>query len=227
MNEVRATALEDAIRRRLTGDATRWNVVAYDVLPSTSDLLKALAAGGAPEGTVVVAREQTRGRGQRDHRWLSIRDKGLYLSVLLRPPWAATDGGWLTVAASLAVLHALCAHGIAHAAIQPPNDVWVGGRKIAGVLAEPRIGRGSIEFAVVGIGVNLSHEPADFAGAGLEATATSCAMLGRPAAPDAFAAGLLDALARLYAEIRNGNRDAVIEEWMHAGGAAEPPGLGA
>lgn len=220
-----AAALEAAIRGRLAEAASGWSIRVADRLPSTSDALKDLAAAGAPEGTVIVAREQTRGRGRRDHTWFSPPDKGLYLSVLLRPPWAAAEGGWLTVAGTLAVVRTLALHGIAEAEVKPPNDVLCGGLKISGVLVEPRIARGRIEFAVVGLGVNLAHAPADFAGTDLATVATSCAMLGHPVAPGAFAGDLLTSLAGLYAESRQGNRDAVLEEWLLAGGSADLPGL--
>jgi BirA family biotin operon repressor/biotin-[acetyl-CoA-carboxylase] ligase len=128
-------------------------------LSSTSDRLKELARGGAPEWTVVLADEQAAGRGRQGRAWASPRG-GLYLSVLLRPTLA--QAALVPLAAGVAVAEALGELGT-RAELKWPNDVLVDGRKVAGILAEASSSGSAIDWVVLGIGVNLDTEalPAD------------------------------------------------------------------
>ena len=179
---------------------------------------------GAPEGTCVLALEQTRGRGRMERTWRSDRGKGLYLSVVLRPPWPAHESGWLSILAALAVARALDRLGVRGARIKAPNDVHVGARKIAGVLVEPRLGGDRIEFAVVGIGLNVAHAPADWLGTDLDGRATSCAMEGVSAGLADAAAAVLAALGALYRARIETPGAALMAEWTTRGGTPEVPG---
>ena len=198
---------------------------AYGEIGSTSDLLKDLAAAGATEGTAVIALGQSRGRGRRERVWHSPPGRGLYLSVLLRPDWPAAEAGWLAVLGGLAVAQALERHGVAGVAIKHPNDVMAGGRKIAGILIEPRLGGGRIEHAVVGIGVNLAQDEGDWRGTPLEGRATSCAAAGRPWPLEQAAAAVLRELDLVYRGAETGRRAQLLEEWVRRGGRREVPGI--
>ncbi len=198
----------------------------HETLTSTQDRAKDLATAGAAEGTCVLAQEQTRGRGRLERTWRSDRGKGLYLSVVLRPPWPAQESGWLSIVAALAVARALDGLGVRGARIKAPNDIHVGARKIAGVLVEPRLGGDRIEFAVVGIGLNVSHTPADWQGTGLDGRATSCAMEGVAAGPADAAAAVLASLETLYRVRRETWGAALMVEWTTRGGTPEVPGQG-
>jgi BirA family biotin operon repressor/biotin-[acetyl-CoA-carboxylase] ligase len=188
--------------RRLTPTILR-----FDSLPSTNTEAARQAAHGAPEGLCVVAREQTAGRGRRERSWVSPKDAGLYLSVVLRPSLEARHWPLITLAAALAVRGALDeACGLA-ADIKWPNDLLAGGRKLCGILAETAEGAVRGRAVVLGIGVNLrrgSFPPE------ISDTATSVEeQTGR--APDAEQ--LLEALTRALA---------ARYETLHAdGGAAE------
>jgi len=147
-------------------------------LVSTNDRVKELARGGAAEGAVVLADEQTGGRGREGRSW-SSPPGGLYLSVLLRPGEGAP--GLLPLAAGLAVADAVAESGVS-TLLKWPNDVVAGGRKLAGILSEASTGGGGLEWVVVGIGVNVASAlPLE-----LRATATSLAEL-LPAGPPAAA----------------------------------------
>ncbi len=135
-------------------DAIGGRVTVYRETDSTNDLLQRLALDGAPEGEVIIADRQTRGRGQHGRKWDSRAGLGLWFSVLLRPSWKV---GLDRITPLVAVA---AASGIATATglrprIKPPNDIFLDGRKVAGILTEARSGRET--FAVVGIGVNVSH----------------------------------------------------------------------
>jgi BirA family biotin operon repressor/biotin-[acetyl-CoA-carboxylase] ligase len=128
-----------------------------DSIGSTSDRLKALARGGAPEWTAVLAERQTGGRGREGRAWVSPRG-GLYLSVLLRPRFERP--GLLPLAAGLAVAEASAELGV-RAELKWPNDVLVSGRKLAGILSEAASGNVGVEWVVLGIGVNVALDPAE------------------------------------------------------------------
>ena len=164
---------------------------------STNDVLRELAGQGAAEGTTVVALQQSHGRGRQHRPWHSPPGQGLYLSVLMRPPWAAADSGALALLAGVAVASALQQLGVREVKLKWPNDVLAGGKKICGVLIEPALKGGQIEFAVVGIGVNVRHGVADFP-PDLRGTATSCALAGVDVTLAQVRAAVLGALNASY-----------------------------
>lgn len=116
-----------------------------------------MASEGAAHGTAVVARRQTRGRGRRGRTWWSPDAGNLYVSVILRP--AGTDLETLPAlapAAGLAVAEAIERVAGVNAGLKWPNDVRVGGKKVAGVLAESQIAGGTVSSVVIGIGINVN-----------------------------------------------------------------------
>jgi BirA family biotin operon repressor/biotin-[acetyl-CoA-carboxylase] ligase len=117
---------------------------------STNDELRTLAEASAPEGLVLLALEQSAGRGRRGAKWFAPPGEALTFSVLLRP--AAPKALWprLALAAGLAVAEAVESFGPS-VGIKWPNDVWIGSRKIAGILVEA-----GADFAIVGIGLNVN-----------------------------------------------------------------------
>ncbi|HWW67173.1 MAG TPA: biotin--[acetyl-CoA-carboxylase] ligase, partial [Solirubrobacterales bacterium] len=124
---------------------------------STNTRARELAAAGAPHGTVVTAAEQTAGRGRQGRTWTAPPGKALLYSAILRP---LGERPLLPLSAALAVCEA--AERLApkvECSVKWPNDVWVEGRKLAGVLIEARPRE---EWAVIGVGVNLSIEPHEF-----------------------------------------------------------------
>jgi BirA family transcriptional regulator, biotin operon repressor / biotin---[acetyl-CoA-carboxylase] ligase len=143
-----------------------YRLVSFDSIGSTNDEANRLARGGAPEGTLVWALEQTAGRGRRGRVWVSPRGN-LYASVILRPdspPGRAAQLGFVT---ALALGDALRAKlpAIAGLSYKWPNDVLLRGQKLAGILLESEMGVGrDAAFVIVGVGVNLVSFPreADF-----------------------------------------------------------------
>jgi BirA family transcriptional regulator, biotin operon repressor / biotin---[acetyl-CoA-carboxylase] ligase len=187
-------------------------ILRFDSLPSTNTEAARQAAAGAPEGLCVVAREQTSGRGRRERVWVSPRDAGLYLSVVLRPARLAPQG-WplITLAAALAVRDALAEACALEADIKWPNDIVAGGRKLCGILAETvetPVGRA----VILGVGVNLCDQafPPE-----LKETAASVASLtGNAPDAEALLRSLLGAVSRRYALLRSeGGAPEIIREW--------------
>ena len=174
-------------------------VLVEPVVDSTNTRLKAMAAAGAPEGTALIAEEQTGGRGTHGRSFQSPRGDGLYLSVLLRPPAELRDlftlTGWVAVAAR---------DGAAKASGAPVeikwlNDLYLHGRKLCGILTELSFLGESPEpdYVVVGMGVNMNQTAETFRAQGLEHIAASLAGEGYPVERNQLAVCLLDALDRM------------------------------
>jgi BirA family biotin operon repressor/biotin-[acetyl-CoA-carboxylase] ligase len=166
-------------------------LVRVEEVESTNDLARLLAAGGLPEGATVVAGRQTRGRGRFGRAWISPPG-GLWCSLLLRP--AADAGwGWLSLATAVAVAEAVERAAGARSTIRWPNDVLIGGRKVAGVLIEV-----IPDAVVIGVGINANVDPGAFPD-DLRAPVTSLvAAVGRPVALVALLETLLERCTSWY-----------------------------
>lgn len=153
----RATPATDH-RKRESAKMIGWTIVRHAVLASTMDEAAALAADGAPEGTVVVAEHQTAGRGRAGRAWVSTPGEALQCSLVLRPRIAPDRLSALSLIVGVAVAEALDAFGMAPR-LKWPNDVWLGGEKVAGILAASRGGPDD-PTVVVGIGINVTGDRA-------------------------------------------------------------------
>ncbi len=147
--------------------AGRLDIRTTAVTGSTNDDVKELAASGGPEGTVVIAGAQTAGKGRLGRSFYSPENVGLYMSVLLRPTLAAQDALAITTAAAVATAGAIDALCGTDAGIKWVNDIYLGDRKVCGILTESSVSVGGmINYAVLGIGVNVAAAdyPAEIAG---------------------------------------------------------------
>ncbi len=168
---------------------------------STNTELAAMAAQGAPEGSYVWADEQSAGRGRWGRSWHSAPGENLCFSLLLRP--GSGGIGQLSAVMGLGLKRALAAFGV-DARLKWPNDLWIGEKKLSGMLLE-----GGAEALVVGIGLNLNQRefPA-------ELQATSMALeCGRSFERAAVLKALLPELARAYAQWRSGEFESLRKEW--------------
>ncbi|WP_350342867.1 biotin--[acetyl-CoA-carboxylase] ligase [Proteinivorax tanatarense] len=128
---------------------------------STNSYAQKLAQADYPEGTVVFSEKQTKGRGRQGRSWLSLEGKGLYMSAILRPPFDAQEAQILTPLSAAAVCMALRNLGF-KAMVKWPNDIYISGKKVSGILTETTLSANKIAYAVVGIGINLNHTKKDF-----------------------------------------------------------------
>lgn len=141
------------------GEKRMESVACLESVGSTNDHLKELAAGGAPAGTVVIANEQTAGRGRQGRSFLSPPDAGIYLSMLFRPECDAGSVSQLTAWTGAAVCRALASSGVS-AGVKWVNDIVMNGRKLGGILTELAVEgeSGRIQYAVIGVGVNAGQD---------------------------------------------------------------------
>jgi BirA family biotin operon repressor/biotin-[acetyl-CoA-carboxylase] ligase len=121
-----------------------------DSVESTNDELRTLAQAGAPEGLILLAEQQTAGRGRRGAAWFSPAGESLAFSILLRPEKPKSLWPRFSLATGLAVAEAIETCGL-QAGIKWPNDVWIGQRKAAGILVEA-----GMDFVIIGIGLNVN-----------------------------------------------------------------------
>jgi BirA family biotin operon repressor/biotin-[acetyl-CoA-carboxylase] ligase len=185
-------------------------IMRYDSVSSTNDVARDLAASGADEGTSVIAREQTAGRGRQGRLWSSPAGEGLYLSLILRPKIKAVDSAIVTIAAAVGVAETLKLEFGVAVDIKWPNDVLASGRKICGILVESAIQNNQLQYAVMGIGVNIAQR--SFPN-GIEDSATSLLLeTGRQIEPEDFAQPMLDRLGHWYGIIIT-HPEKVIERW--------------
>jgi BirA family biotin operon repressor/biotin-[acetyl-CoA-carboxylase] ligase len=130
-------------------------------LTSTQDACRALAEAGAPEGALVTADEQTAGRGRGGHTWYSPRGQAIYASILLRPSLGLRKATWLTMMAALAVRETIDCGGVAQTTIKWLNDIHLNGKKVCGILVETSLTGDKLDYAIVGIGLNVNTDFAD------------------------------------------------------------------
>jgi BirA family biotin operon repressor/biotin-[acetyl-CoA-carboxylase] ligase len=204
--DVRDELSRHASRLGPFGRRVHWR----ETVTSTNDVAARLADAGAEEGTTVVAEAQTSGRGRMGRAWFSPPGAGLYVSIVLRPG-PPQGPPLLTLAAGVALAEAIQAATGLPAAIKWPNDLLVGKRKLAGILAEAAAQGGRPPFVILGIGVNL--RPAAYPPELADRATSLEAELGRPADRAMIFAKILSALASRYADLQQQRFDAILSAW--------------
>jgi BirA family transcriptional regulator, biotin operon repressor / biotin---[acetyl-CoA-carboxylase] ligase len=188
----------DAFQRGTGGTIIGRQVVVLEQTTSTNDAILRLAEAGATEGLVVFAEHQTAGRGQRSRRWESIAHKGLWLSILLYPNINLAESSKLTSWAAEVVAGTIRTELGLAPTVKPPNDVYINGKKVAGVLVEMRARPKAQHLAILGIGINVNQSRKDFS-LELQPSAISLALAsGRTINRQNFAVALLQSLDRTY-----------------------------
>ena len=186
----------------------------HDTLESTNTLAKKLAQEGAPHGTVIIAGQQTGGRGRMGRSFHSPPGSGLYLSVILRPGCAASELMHLTCAVAVAVCDAVKEASGLRAGIKWINDLVCGSRKVAGILTELVLtpGTATVDAAIIGIGINCRQSEADFPEE-LRSIAGSISMsVGRDIVPAAVAAAVITRLSNMSAHLLD-EKDIIMDRY--------------
>ena len=197
----------EVIQGALTTAYVGRRLVVVERATSTMDLA-AQEAAGSPEGTVVVAEEQTAGRGRFGRPWVSPRGAALYVSILLRPAPGLLPG--VNMAAPLAAVEAAQDAAGVEAEIKWPNDVQVGGRKLAGVLVDAESGASGAGYAIAGVGLNVDLDAAaypEIAGIATSLRAES----GRAVSRLDVLVALLFRFETLYDRVKAG--ESLLGEW--------------
>jgi BirA family biotin operon repressor/biotin-[acetyl-CoA-carboxylase] ligase len=186
----------DGLRTQFVGRRLLY----HPVLPSTMEVAREEARRGTEEGTVVVAGEQTAGRGRLGRTWLSPRGS-LAVSIVLRPALSHLPG--LVMVASLATVCAIEAVTGLSPRLKWPNDVLIGGKKICGILIESDLRGNAVDYAILGLGINVNLDPSALPPFSPAPTSLS-AELGREVSRPELLQRLLEEVERLYLDLRAG-----------------------
>jgi len=185
----------------------------FEQTTSTNDVIEKLARDGVREGVVVFAESQTGGRGRLGRKWISPARKGLWFSVLLRPELRPQETTQLTVASATALRRAIQSETGLRPEIKWPNDILVGGKKVAGILTELSAEPDKVRHVVLGIGVDVNLAAGDLP-VEMRRTATSLKIeSGEAVLRPALAVAALRALDEDYARVCAGQFPAVADEW--------------
>jgi BirA family biotin operon repressor/biotin-[acetyl-CoA-carboxylase] ligase len=202
------------IRALLPPDAFGRPYVFRATAGSTNDEARGLAAAGAPEGAVVVADAQTAGRGRLGHVWHSPPGVSLHVSVVLRPRGPPARLSGLTLVVAVALAEAVERFLPGPAALRWPNDLFLGGKKAAGVLTELDAEGATVRHVIVGVGVNVNLEesalPAELRG---QATSLRAARGGEPVDRAALLVELLARLRHRWEELLARGAGPALAEW--------------
>ncbi len=155
----------DLLRKRMKGKLFGKRVYHFFKTDSTNRVAMELGYAGEPEGAVILAEEQTAGRGRSGRSWHSERGAGLYVTLLLRPRLSPVQAPLLTMLAGLSAHSAIQAQTGLSAELKWPNDILMEGKKVGGILTEMHAEPTQVRFVIVGIGINTNQEkfPGDIA----------------------------------------------------------------
>ncbi len=165
-HQLSANALTAGLQTRVLGR----RIVYFERVGSTNDVAKQLADAGALEGTLVIADEQTAGRGRLGRAWIAPPHSSILMSLVLRPTLAPHQVGWVTMAVALGACVAIRAETGLAVHIKWPNDLIVREKKVAGILSEAGIAGEELEYVVVGLGVNVNFNASSIQGIPADAT---------------------------------------------------------
>jgi BirA family biotin operon repressor/biotin-[acetyl-CoA-carboxylase] ligase len=199
---------------------TNWlgqAIIHKQSVPSTQLLIHEAAREGADHGTVAIADEQTKGRGRLNRTWYSAGNKGMWLSMLLRPEILPQQAPQLTLLTATVLADVIKAHTTLNPRIKWPNDILLNNKKAAGILTEMQAEQDQIQYIVIGIGFNMNQHKEDLS-EDIESTATSLHIeTGREWPLTAFIQQFLEAFEIAYERfIQNGFRE-VKTKWESYG----------
>lgn len=192
MDELSAELIAEGLPTRVLGR----RIVYYERIGSTNDVARQLAEAGAAEGTLVIAEEQSAGRGRFGRAWVAPAHSSLLMSLILRPTILPAHASRVTMAVAVGACDAVRALNLP-VQIKWFNDLLIRGKKFAGILAESGIMGERLEYIIVGIGVNVNFDPTTVTG--IPPDATSLAMeLGRAVPRASLAQALLQSIEAEY-----------------------------
>lgn len=197
----------ERIRECLGHSLFSANIAFRKTLDSTNLLASKLARQGAPEGTLVLAEKQTSGRGRRGREWRSPGGANLLFSLLLRPPFSPQQAFVLTMTLALAGCEAVKGATGLTSLIKWPNDLYVGRKKLAGILTEFALKANRMEYVVLGLGLNVNWKPPN------EMATSLLAETGRNIPRTDLLVGIVHRFEGYYKEVLSGRIEPFYEQW--------------
>ena len=198
---------------RLTTQIMGSEIHYYAEIGSTNDEAKKCAVAGCPEGTLVITETQQGGRGRLSRGWFSPTAKGIWLSVVLRPPFPPQEAPKCTLMAAVALNRAIREVAGIPCGIKWPNDILCNGRKLVGILTEMSAEMDAINHIVIGAGINVNIA-ADEIPPELKGIATSILVeKGAPVSRLDLLIRVLECLEELYLAVKESGFEAVLAAW--------------
>ncbi len=202
--------IETSLATSLIGRAQGHKNELWDTIGSTNSRAAELAAAGAPEGVIVLARQQTAGRGRQGRVWVTPPDAGIAFSVLLRPQIALTRLPLVTLATGVAAARAIESSVGVRPGLKWVNDLVLGGRKLGGILAEM-----SGQALIIGIGINVRFAADDVPEELKDKIEWLERVVGRPVDSNMIVMELAHRLEEAYQDLLSGRTDAILSAWKN------------
>lgn len=195
---------------------TKWlghSIVYKDLIDSSNNLAKKIANEGCEDGMIVVAEEQGAGKGRLSRGWISPHAKGIWFSVVLKPPFLPEEAPKCTLMSAVAVVKAINKIPGVKAAIKWPNDILLLGKKLVGILTEMSAEFGHINYVVIGIGINTNATPEDYPEEVRPLAVSIADAATAPFTRVELLADILKNMEELYEKVLVEGFKPVLEEW--------------
>jgi len=203
----------EALQRNLVCQRLAVKFHHYIEVDSTNTRARQLADDGAPEGEIVIAEQQSRGRGRVGRNWISPPFINLYLSVVLRPHLPPAHAPQITLMAAVALADTVAQFVSEPPAIKWPNDILLRGKKLAGILTESSVSPERINYVILGIGVNINFSQVVMPEAIRERATSLLECAGEPVSREAFLGRLIQDLDRCYGILGEAGFNRIAQRW--------------
>jgi BirA family transcriptional regulator, biotin operon repressor / biotin---[acetyl-CoA-carboxylase] ligase len=190
--------VKDELLSLLTTHTLGRDLKVFDQVESTQNIAQAEAQQGAAEGTLIIAEEQTLGRGRQGRSWHSPPGKGIWMSLVLRPRIPLQFTPQLTLLVSVAICRAIRRTADVEAVIKWPNDIFTGGKKVCGILLESNAEDERLLYVIAGIGISVNIEEQDYPEQLREKATSLRIAAGRPISRERLIAEVLAEFEKLY-----------------------------
>ncbi|HUN55075.1 MAG TPA: biotin--[acetyl-CoA-carboxylase] ligase [Smithella sp.] len=204
----------EILQKSLAGKFFGHKLYYYPETGSTNDEACSLGIAGAPQGTVVIANAQNKGKGRMRRLWHSPANCNIYTSVILRPQMELPKTSWIPLTAGVAVAEVLDIYSPGKFKLKWPNDVLIGGKKVCGILTQMETSGDAIDFAVLGIGINVNMSREQFP-RDIQEIATSLAIeTGHEISRLELIISLYENLEKCYKKLMQKGFAPIREKWL-------------
>ncbi|MDO8885656.1 biotin--[acetyl-CoA-carboxylase] ligase [Candidatus Oleimmundimicrobium sp.] len=206
--------LPSEIRYKLKTTLFDKKIYYFNEISSTNKIAKNEAAKGSPEGTLFVAEKQVKGKGRLGRKWVSPSG-GIWFSMVLRPEISPIDASKITILAGIAVAKAIKGETGLKVTLKWPNDIFIDGKKVAGILSEMSAEADKVNFVVVGIGVNANLSLSVFSEELRDKVATLKELLGAEVDRVALFKAILKEFEKVYLSLNEDSFEKALSEWKN------------
>ncbi len=202
----------DEFQKNLNTKIIGKKILYYEITDSTNRIAKELANKGAVDGTIIVANQQTGGKGRLGRSFFSPGSKSILMSIILRPKIFPNDAAKFTLMSAVAVSNTMIRFDL-NPQIKWPNDILFDGRKVVGILTEMSADVDKINYIVVGIGINVNIERDEFPEDLKNIAASLCEMKGEKISRADFLKIFIEEFEKLYVEANQNDFEKILNQW--------------